>query len=61
MSEINLLARGFADTPEGARYLEATQGSAAGTPPRDHGHLEEAMQTFKGAAGMAPPGLIRQR
>ena len=27
--EINVLARGFADTPEGAQYLEATQQAAA--------------------------------
>ena len=29
VSEINVLARGFADTPEGARYLEAAQEAAA--------------------------------
>ena len=33
VSEINVLARGFADTPEGARFLETSQAPASPAAP----------------------------
>ena len=42
VAEINVLARGFADTPEGARYVEASQGAAAEEAPQEASDIGEA-------------------